>query len=77
MNDGCILCRAGFKVPAVKTELVDSLWLDGEQVKLCQYHDRLYYDWGTEAERQQMWSIIAKKVLPPLERRKHEEARRA
>ena len=76
MNDGCIICKAGFKVPAVKTELVDSLFIDGERVQLCEYHDKLYYEWGTEEERKKMWTLAAKKVLPPLKRRVHEEKRR-
>lgn len=75
MNDGCIICKAGFKVPAVKTELVDSLFVDGERVQLCQYHDKLYYEWGSEEEREKIWTLAAKKVLPPL-RRKYAEKRR-
>lgn len=72
MNDKCILCRAGFKVPAVKTELVDSMFIDGQRVQLCQYHDKLYYEWADEEDRKKMWGIVAKKVLPLMKRRAHE-----
>lgn len=72
MNEKCILCQLGYKVPAVRTELVDSFFVNGQKVRLCEFHDRLYYEWSTEKDHQEMRRLMSQKMFGRLKQHKHE-----
>ena len=70
----CLLCRLGYKVPALPMKTKVSLEVDHgdgdiQQVFLCELHDRLYYGWGTEEDRMEMRRLMSPYIYGGLKTR--------
>ena len=59
VNNGCLLCRLGYRVPAVQTPIVHAMVTDRTTVYLCRYHEKLLHDWSDEKEHKEMLRIMA------------------
>ena len=62
----CLLCKLGYKVPAVQTEVIPAMEVDGEPVYLCEYHDRLLHSWAPDEERKNMLRIMSPHIYGGL-----------
>jgi len=58
-NKDCLLCRLGYRVPAVQTPTVPAMVTDRTTVRLCLFHEKLLHDWSDAKEHREMLKLMA------------------